>query len=226
MADKSKLWYLENFNLFSEMNKEEMKMVAANTKMRSAKKGQYIYFPEDPSTSIFLLKEGRIKIGSFSSDGKELIKAVLKPGEIFGELALIGEGKRNDFAQVIDDEVLVCAMEMKQMEALMARSSGLSLKVTKLIGWRLRKTERKLNDLIFKDARQRIIEFIVDMADEDGVAIGDEIMVKHRFTHQDMASLTATSRQTVTTVLNELKDRDLLYMERQKFLIRDIQQLR
>lgn len=204
---------------------EEMKTIEKRTQMREIKKGDYIYFPEDPSTQVFFLKKGRIKIGTYSDDGRESIRAVLQPGELFGELSLIGEDKRNDFAQAIDNDVLICAMGMKDMEFMMENSSGLSLKVTKLIGLRLKKTETKLNDLLFKDARQRIVDFVKNLAEEEGKQVGDEIMVKHPFTHQDIANLTASSRQTVTTVLNELRDRDLLYMERKKFLIRDISKL-
>ena len=102
MSENSKLWYLENLNLFDGMDKSEMQMIEKQTKMREIEKGQYLYFPEDPSTSVFFLKKGRIKIGSYSDDGRESIRAVLQPGEIFGELSLIGEDKRNDFAQAID----------------------------------------------------------------------------------------------------------------------------
>lgn len=225
MSENSKLWYLENLNLFDGMDKSEMKMVEEQTKMKEIEKGQYLYFPEDPSTSVFFLKKGRIKIGSYSEDGRESIRAVLNPGEIFGELSLIGEEKRNDFAQAIDDEVLVCAMGMRDMERMMEGNTKLSIKVTKLIGLRLKKTETKLNDLLFKDARQRIVDFVKTMAIEQGQKVGDEIMVKHPFTHQDIANLTASSRQTVTTVLNDLKEKDLLYMERKKFLIRNIDKL-
>ena len=137
----------------------------------------------------------------------------------------MGEEKRNDFAQAIDNEVLICAMSMRDMESLMQANNKLSIKVIKLIGLKLRKTETKLNDLLFKDARSRIIDFVRNIALEQGKKIGDEIMVKHPFTHQDIANLTASSRQTVTTVLNELKEKDLLYMERKKFLIRDIDKL-
>ena len=103
---------------------------------------------------------------------------------------------------------------------------NLSLKITKLIGFRLQRIERRLESLVFKDARSRIIDFIVDMGKENGKPIGKEILVKHFLTHQDIANLTATSRQTVTTILNELKESDLIHLERNQFLIRDIDQLK
>ena len=116
-------------------------------------------------------------------------------------------------------------MGMKDMEDMMEKNSMLGMKVTKLIGFRLQKIERRLESLIFKDARSRIIDFIVDLGREQGKAIGQEILVKHNLTHLDMANLTATSRQTVTTILNELKEQNLIHLERNKFLIRDIDKL-
>ena len=82
--------------------------------------------------------------------------------------------------------------------------------------------ERKMESLIFKDARTRIVDLIKEMAEKYGQKIGDETLLKHKLTHQDMANLTATSRQTVTITLNELKDQDQIYMERGKLLIRNL----
>ena len=101
-----------------------------------------------------------------------------------------------------------------------------SFEITKTIGDRLQRVERRLESLVFKDARTRIIDFIVDLGREKGKEIGKEILVKHNLTHMDMANLTATSRQTVTTVLNELKEQHLLHLERNQFLIRAIDQLK
>jgi CRP-like cAMP-binding protein len=226
MAEKTKLWYLENFNLFKGLCSDEMEKLMKSTVMKEAKKGQYIYFPEEPSSSVFLLKEGKIKIGSFSEDGKEVIKAILSQGEIFGELSLAGEGTRSDFAQALTDNVVICAMSKEDMEMLMEKNAKIGIRVTKIMGLRLKRTERKINDLIFKDVRTRIIDFLKDWAKEEGVPVGDEIMIKHNLTHQDIANLTATTRQSVTTILSELKDKGLIYTERKKILIRDIQKLR
>ena len=226
MSTESKLWHLENFNLLKALSIMEKMKMAKKVKDSQIKKNEYIYFPEDPSSSIFFLKKGRVKIGSYSDEGKEIIKAILGPGEIFGELSLIGEEKRKDFAMALDNEVTLCAMGMDDMGEMMEGNSGLSLKITKLIGFRLQRTERRLESLIFKDARSRIIDFIIDTGKEKGKVIGKEILVKHFLTHQDIANLTATSRQTVTTILNELKEKNLIHLERNQFLIRDIDQLK
>ena len=199
--------------------------VSQKTVMMKAKKDQFIYFPEDPSRTIFFLKEGRIKIGSTSDAGKQTLKIILQPGEIFGELSIVGEESRMDFAQALDDNILICAMSKEDMEDLMGKNPQLSLRLTKLMGFRLKRIERKLNDLIFKDARERIIDFIREMGEEQGKKVGDETLIKHNLTHQEIANLTASSRQTVTTLMNELRDKNIINFERKRILVRDMSKL-
>ena len=95
----------------------------------------------------------------------------------------------------------------------------------RIVGWRLRKMERKIESLVFKDARTRIVEFLKDTAMERGQKVGFEMMIKNHLTHKDIASLTGTSRQTVTTVMNELREKNLINFDRRRILIRDIEKL-
>jgi len=224
-AQQSKLWYLEKVNLLKDFKEGELKMFADLTTMRSSSKNEYIYFPNDPSKIIFFLKRGRVKIGNFTEDGKENIKAILHPGEIFGEMSIVGQEKRTDFAQAMDADVMICATNVEDIEKIMSNNPKLSLALTKSIGERLMNVERKMESLIFKDARSRIIDLIVQMAKKHGTKVGDETLLVHDLTHQDLANLTATSRQTVTVTLNDLRDKNLIYMERKKILIRDLEKL-
>lgn len=225
-SQHSKLWHLERINLLKNLTEEELKRLDERTNMKVSNKNQFVYFPEEPSKVLFFLKKGRIKIGTYSKEGKEIIKAILYPGEVFGEMGILGETRRKDFAIAMDDDTRMCTISTEEFKSSMAQNPDLSLEVTKNIGEKLRKIERRLESLIFKDARERIIDFMKDMAENYGKVIGEEVLVKHNLTHQDIANLTATSRQTVTTVLNDLKEQDLIYMERNKFLIRDLNELR
>jgi CRP-like cAMP-binding protein len=208
------------------MNQEEMKRVEKMTRMQTIQKGQFIYYPETPSSSVFFLKKGRVKIVSYTEDGKEIIKKILWPGDIFGELGLIeGDSKRSDFSQAMDDDVLICAMGKEEMVQMMSMNPKLNLKVMKIIGLRLRKVERRVESLIGKSARTRLIEFIKELAEERGKKVGTEILVKHHLTHQDIAGLNAISRQKTTAILNELRDENLITFDRNSLLIRDIDKL-
>ena len=225
-AAQSKLWYLEQIDLLKGLDGEELQKVADHTVAATAHKDQFIYFPEQPSNVIFFLKKGRVKIATMGEDGKEVIKAVLYPGEVFGELSLAGEEKRRDHAVALDDNVDICAMNIADVEEMLRDNPHLNMAMTRLIGERVISIERRLEGLIFKDSRSRIIDFLKEMAKKHGQLVGNETLLKHALTHQDIADLTATSRQTVTTVLNDLRKQDLLYMERGKLLIRDLRKLK
>jgi CRP-like cAMP-binding protein len=133
--------------------------------------------------------------------------------------------KTKDFAQALDNDTRICAMSIDDLKHLMKDNQELSFKILKIVGLRIRKMERKLESLVFKDARSRIIDFLRDTALEKGQKVGFEIMIKNHLTHKDIASLTGTSRQTVTTVMNDLREKNLINFDRRRILIRDVDKL-
>lgn len=226
LNDFTKLWWLEKIHLFEGLSEEEMEKVNDRSTMKTKSKGTHIYFPNEPSKVIFFLKNGRVKIGSYSNDGKEVIKAIMHPGDMFGEMGLLGQETRKDFAIAMDDDVRVCTMNAEEILEMMRSNADLSLKITATIGNRLAKVERKFESLIFKDARTRIVDLVREMASDRGrVLAGGEVLLEHSLTHQDIASLTATSRQTVTTVLNELKEKEIINFDRKTILIHEMDKL-
>ena len=226
MNNFTKLWWLEKIHLFEGLSEDEMAKIEERSTMKTKGKGTHIYFPNEPSKVIFFLKNGRVKVGSYSADGKEIIKGIMHPGDMFGEMGLVGQETRKDFAIAMDDEVRVCTMNVEEILNMMRGNADLSLKVTATIGSRLARIERKFESLIFKDARTRIVDLIREMATDRGkVLAGGEILLEHSLTHQDIANLTATSRQTVTTVLNEVKEKGLINFDRKTILIHEIDKL-
>ena len=107
----------------------------------------------------------------------------------------------------------------------MVDNRELSFRILKLVGLRLMKMERKLELLVFKDARTRIVEFLKDAASWKGKKVGYETLIQTKLTHKDIAALTGTSRQTVTTILNELKEANVINFDRKRILIRDLEKL-
>lgn len=226
MAQESALWYFESVNLYHVLCPHKVNAMAERHTFHFYKKDQFIYFPDQPASHIYMIAEGRVRIGHYLEDGKEVISAILTTGEIFGELALAGEEKRRDFAQAMDNTTSVCPLSIDDLKEMMFENRELSFKLLKLVGLRLMKLERKLDLLVFKDARTRIIEFLKDTASWKGKKVGFETMIQTRLTHKDIASLTGTSRQTVTTILNELKEQNLINFDRRKILIRDLANLK
>jgi CRP/FNR family cyclic AMP-dependent transcriptional regulator len=225
MGKESALWYFESVDLYDILCPHKVKAMGDKHIFHYYKKNDFIFFPDETATHIYMIAEGRVKIGRYLDDGKEIITAILTTGEIFGELALAGEEKRRDFAQSMDDKTSVCPLSIDDLKELMYGNQELSFKMLKLVGLRLIKLERKMELLVFKDARTRIVEFIKDMASWKGKKVGYETLIQTKLTHKDIASLTGTSRQTVTTIMNEMKEQNLINFDRRRILVRDLEKL-
>jgi CRP-like cAMP-binding protein len=225
MSKEAALWFFESVNLYKILCPHKVKTMPEEHQFSYYKKNQFIYVPDSPSQNIYMIADGRVKIGHYQEDGKEVIKAILTKGEIFGELAIAGEEVRKDFAQSMDNNTAICPLSINDLKNLMFEDRELSFKILKLVGLRLMKLERKMELLVFKDARTRICEFLKDTASWKGKKVGDETLIQTKLTHKDIAALTGTSRQTVTTILNELKESNAINFDRKRILIRDINKL-
>ena len=218
MADKSKLWYLENFNLFKGLNEDKMMELNKISSMKEIVKDQPIYFAAEPSKAIYFLKTGRVKIVKYSSDGKENILTLINPGEIFGEMAFLDEENRTDYAVTLEQS-LICAINKNDLAEFIDKNPALNLKLTMLIGLKLRSYSERIEDLIFKDANQRIISFILRLSQKNGKEIGGQIFIKPFLKHQDIGEITACSRQTVNYLLTDLRNKGVINFDRNKLII-------
>ncbi len=218
MEDKSKLWYLENFNLFNNLNKDRMMELNRMISDRNVEGEQPIYFANEPSKTIYFLKTGRVKITKYLADGSEKIIAIINPGEIFGEMAYLDEGQRTDFAVTVEPS-MICAINKNDLAAFIEKNPELNLKLTRILGLKLRSFSERIEDLIFKDAHQRVASFILRYADKNGRKVGDQIFVKPFLKHQNIGELTACSRQTVNYILTDLRSKGIIDFDRNKLII-------
>lgn len=225
MAEKSKLWYLENFNLFSSLDKEKMMKLNKLVKDSNIEKNVPIYFASEPSETIYFLKTGRVKISKYLPDGDEKIIAIINPGEIFGEMAYFNEGERTDYAVTIEPS-LICAINKNDFADFVEKNPDLNIKLTKVIGLKLKNFSERVEDLIFKDANHRIISFIIRYAERNGKKVGDQIFVKPFLKHQNIGQLTACSRQTVNYLLTDLRNKGIIDFDRSKLIINKMAELK
>ncbi|NHZ86986.1 MAG: cyclic nucleotide-binding domain-containing protein [Planctomycetia bacterium] len=203
MAEKTKIWYLQNFNLLQGMDESSMEMMDQNSKMKKSSKREIIYFPEERSDTIYMLKEGKVKISRVSEDGKKMTLQLIGPGEIFGESAILGQEKRENIAEVVEDAV-ICSINRTMFQELLANNPKMNLSINKFIGLKIRKIQAHVEDLVFKDAKERVVAFLERYTKTFGKKMIDGWMVRPFLTHQEIANLTATSRQTVNSILNDL----------------------
>ncbi|MEM9884898.1 MAG: Crp/Fnr family transcriptional regulator [Bacteroidota bacterium] len=221
MANNQSFWYLENIDVTNIFCPNKLEDALKSHAHKKYKKGQYIYLPDEDADKIYFIAEGSVKVGHYGEGNKEITKAILEKGEVFGELSLVGQSTRRDFVMAMENTI-VCILSKEEMNALMKDHSGFSIFMMKLMGSRMLEMEKRLESLVFKDSRTRVIEFLKNLADKKGQRVGYETLVRGFMTHQEIANLTATSRQTVTTVLNELRTKNVLTFNRRRLLIRDL----
>ncbi len=188
------------------------------------KKGDPVYVPAEMADRIFFISEGKVKISSMNDEGKEITKAILGRGEVFGESALLGEEQRRDFATALEDTT-TCVVNLEELRSLMRERGELNLFFMRMFGARQLDMERRLESLVFRDSRSRIVEFLYNRVKQKGERVGYEWVLRNFITHQEIANLTATSRQTVTTTLNDLRAKKLLTFNRSRLLVRDMDKL-
>lgn len=227
MDSNSSIWYLEEVNLkecFCPITDGEGKY---NSQARKEfKKGDFIYFSDDTADKVYFIHSGAIKIAGYTEEGNEMIKAVLHEGEIFGELAIYGAAKRNDYAQAAED-CEVCIMTADQVVEMMRDTAGFRNFLHRLMGQRVIYSQKRLESLLFKDAKARIAEYVIEQANKSGRTTMDgAVVLKSYLTHQEIASFTGTSRQTVTTILNQFREAKILDFDRRRITVRNLDGLK
>ena len=220
------IWHFDEVNLYKILCPYKIKDYA-KVHYQNYNKGDIIYFQEEIAQKVYLVNKGKVKIVSYNEAGEEIVKAILSKGEIFGEKALLGEEKREEFAVSISDNTALCPMNIDNMYELMRKNKRFSLRIYKIIGMRMKRLERRLERLLFKDVKARIIEFIKDLIEESGAAVdGSEFAIEHPYTHKDMADLIGSRRETISAILNKLKEEGILDYKRNYFRIIDYQRLK
>jgi CRP-like cAMP-binding protein len=188
-------------------------------------KGQIIYHNEAPCSHLYFLREGRIRLSQHQADGRFILRAMVFPGAVFGEEGLFADSPHRERAEAVQGVAYV-QIPLSSVRQGLAKDPELARLFVHRLGQSLKRLRDRQVPLLFHDARTRIVGFLHQEAEERGEAIGYECLVRDfGYTHQDIAHLVGTSRQTVTMVLNGLKDNNLIYLDRRNLLIRDIKRL-
>jgi len=225
MYDELKYWYLRDHKLFWTLSMSQIKQLCIITGFKKANKGDIIYFSSSDVPRIYLLKKGNIKIVSVDEEGNETIKEILQKGDLFGELSLENDGDVNEYAKVLTDEVSICSFLLSDFEDLLVRNPSLALSYTKFVGLKMKRFKNNYSNLVSKDARTRLISFIKDWAEREGIQEGKKYAISNYLTQTDIAQIICTSRQTATLLLNELEEKNLIYYNRKEIIIDDISKL-
>jgi len=214
MERPNKIGYLQMVDIFQDLSAEEIEEIDRATTMTTCRRGKILYMPEDTSEVLFLLKEGRIQLYRISPDGKKLVIATLGPGAVFGEMAFIGQGMHNSFAEASEDCVLY-VMSRNDVERLLLTKPRVALRIFEILGRRLSRAEARLEEIARKGIPARLASLLLQAADEAG---SDTIT---GYTHQDLGEQIGTYRETTTQTLNSFKADGLIEIGRKRITILD-----
>jgi CRP/FNR family transcriptional regulator, cyclic AMP receptor protein len=194
--------HVQRVQLFSGLEQSEMTQIAAAAHSLRKGRGEFIYMPGDRAELVYVLKKGRVKLSVLSESGKEIAIDIIQPGEMFGEFALIDESSRSNMTQALDD-VAILVFNKRDFVNLLKNQSTLALNYIRMVGDRRRRMEKKLSDITSKEVPTRVCELLHDLS-ANSLATGEVHQPLIPLTHQDVASLIGASRQTTTSVLNDL----------------------
>jgi len=192
---------------------------------RSFTKGAFIYMPKQSVKKLFLIHEGIVKVGYYNSDNDSVTKAILYKGDVFNIPRLMQKQALANYAEVISKTAQISTMSSTDFWKKIKDDVEFQYLILDSLTQRITDLEKRLVWMTSLSIEKRLIAFIVDMGLRDGQRIGFETQVLNPFTHLEIGHFIGASRQTITTVMNQLQKKNLIYYNRKKILIRDLKAL-
>lgn len=224
---ETKYWYLQNHTLFDQLSQQEIAELNIISCFKTANKSEYVYLGGRDLARLYILKKGRVKIAFQSESGEEVVMEILKDGDIFGAVGLeVQPNHHQEYAQALTD-VALCSFTIPDFVSVMQKNPELAIRYSKKLGEKVNTVQGKFANIIFKDSRERIVNFFRLNALHEGNQQADgSYLLDMYLTHQDIAHFTAVSRQTVTTIINQLIVQQLIvYVGRRKVVIPNLNKL-
>ena len=224
-ADK-KMLLIRNYDLWCHLSDEDYEALNLVHHFIEGKKGSYIYFEAFNHNKLYFIKEGYIRIGFIDEEGNEVIREIIQQGELFGQFTLEKNNLNGEFAQAYKADVSLCAFNVEDFEKLLGRKPEIALKYTRQVGNKLRTVQNRLVNLLNKDVKSRLLNFfwqLIQSGPDDHT--GGAYCIPNYLTHADIAHLVGSSRQTVTTIINELAAANVLSYNRQQICFTDVKKI-
>lgn len=212
----TKAHYLESVEIFRDLSARDVEAINNQTTLIRYDRGHLFYMPDDPGETLFLLKKGRVQLYRISPDGRKFVVAILHAGSIFGQMALVGQRMHNTFAEALDD-CMICVWGRAEVEQLILQKPQVALRILNALSERLMRAEARLEDATFKRIPARVAGLLIELANEQS---DDNIL--RGYTHQSLADMIGTYRETVTQTLNEFKQDEMVRIGRKTIEILDV----
>lgn len=221
MCIETKYLYLKSHPLFNEMDEARLTGILPLLKVYTAYRGESINYGSGEFSRIYFIVKGKIKIAESNEMGEELIKDILTEGDYFGDISLYGNHPDDEYAEALTANTIICCFKACDFRRILQNEPGMALSYLSKVSTKLRKLENRHADLVFRDAKARLITFIRNWARTDGSRVGNKIVLNNYLTHSDIAGFISTSRQSVNVLLNELRDSGMLFYNRKQIELQD-----
>jgi CRP-like cAMP-binding protein len=207
--------FLATVPLFNGLDRSELEKFAEVTREKSYPKGSVILFEDDPGDSLFVVREGRVKVVLIGEDGREVILGVLGIGEYFGELSLIDDRPRSAHVIAMEDSNLL-VLRREDFRKRVESSPSVAWSLLTELSRRLRRADDKIGGLVLLDVPGRIARLLLDLAEESGTNA-----IEKTLTHQTIAQMIGASRETVSRAMKDFQDAGWITVERRRIAIAD-----
>jgi len=221
MFDEIKFAYLKSHPLFTNLPEQKIKDACACTKVKTVYRGETIDQGDSTYSKIHLLIKGKIKIVETDDMDNELIKDILTAYDVFGDLSLNGQSMPDESAEALTANTVICSFHTADFKRILQDNPYMALQYANTVNAKLNKLVGRHSDLVFRDAKSRLIRFIKNWARTDGNRVGDKIVLNNYLTHSDIAGVIATSRQSVNVLFNELRDSGMIFYNRKRIELND-----
>jgi CRP/FNR family cyclic AMP-dependent transcriptional regulator len=220
------VWHLHDFDWLRELSSEETAKLRAASKSLGFARGETVFAPATHPHSLYLLEEGLVRIYRISEEGSETTFGYVVPGEVFGELAAFGDYPRESFAQAVQPS-RVWRIPSAIFEKLVSARPGFGVAITRQIGARLKRIESRVENLVFRNVRQRVAQILLELMEDFGRADnGSGRVLDVDLTQSELATLVGSTRQSVNASLRELESEGLLGRSGKHIVVRDPAALR
>lgn len=216
---------LTKIPLLAGLQPEQQNRLAERMDLLEVRRRRVVFLPGDPGKSIFFLTSGRVKLSRVTRDGKELTLSYLRPGEVFGEQCLVTGGPREEMAETMENAVLL-ELPREDFEALLTSEARVGAEMTHMLCQRRLDLERKVEDLVFKDVSAKLAELLLRLGQRYGQTEERGLLLEVKMTHQEMANLIGSTRETVSLTLSQYKRDGLILTEGRKIILLSVEGLK
>lgn len=220
MSEICEICSLKTYELFKDLNEEELDQLGRGSIPTTVPKREYIFTPDEPSNQIYMLKSGRVRISRLSETGKHFTLVILEPGDIFGESALFDDEPRRNFAEALDD-AQICMIDKREFEKVAMSNPSVSLKIAQIVEHRLTEAQEQIENLVFYDVQTRLARLLLKLADIHGERVENGVQIGIKLTHEDIASLIGSTRETTSKILNEFKAQGWIDVKKRQIILLD-----